>query len=191
MLKKGDLLFTNYEETELGTIISEIGESYGYCVNHNAVYLGNEKVIEAIIPNGVREGSLNDFIKANSNPNQPCKMSVKRLKDQTNIDLFITTLKSFLGKPYNYTFDKGLDSFYCSSLVLESLKISYPKIVWSYFPMTFKNKKGLFYPLFINLYKGAENIPEGALGSHPARLFLMQDFELIHDYQIHDYQKTK
>jgi uncharacterized protein YycO len=87
---------------------------------------------------------------------------VLRYKNQA-IDerVFYNLLAGVIGKPYDYTFNKGIDRFYCSELIdylLNSLNIGYNAIKSKYLyrevvtPQSF-----LLHPQFAIVYKSENN----------------------------------
>lgn len=113
-LKVGDIFFTNIG----GYLINLFNISP---MNHCAVYIGDNKVIEAV-SEGVIETDLMYFLSRKD------EIIVKRVTEQDRMPCFINTLKSYIGTKYDFEFEESDGQFYCFELVAISLKKSIKNI---------------------------------------------------------------
>lgn len=136
-------------------------------INHSALVLKNNKVIEATSENGVVITSIKDFL------NKSKIVIAVNIKDR-NIEKFaVKNALKFLGKKYNYTFEPNEDGLYCSQLITESFLDENGNRYFLLHKMNFLDEKGEIIPYWVEYYKKyGKNIPQGEYGSHPKQLLL-------------------
>ena len=111
MLRKGDILLVGNLETILSSVIREP-------VTHSAIYVGHHRFIHSF-PDGIQYISLYKVYTDYDT------MVLLRLPKKTPdkgkiIDRVMRYVKKQYGKPYDYEFKHGAQSFFCTELVNES-----------------------------------------------------------------------
>jgi uncharacterized protein YycO len=90
------------------------GELNNLCIpgywSHAALYVGNGVVVEAV-GDGVVESDLIDFVLSKDN------VCLLRLKENRGAECACSVAQSMVGRPYDFYFEPGDLSFYCSELV--------------------------------------------------------------------------
>ena len=164
---------SGYQGAQLShcAIITSIGTS-----NHDTI-------LTEAIGETVTQTTLHEFL------NRSNKVFVGRLKDeyQYMIPDAITYIQTDLnGKPYDYIFDITDDTYYCSEIIYEGLKIAdSSQELFSLKPMTF-NEPGTDMPFvhWVEYYEDLEHpIPEGELGLKPGGMSRSDAIEIIHIYE--------
>lgn len=163
-LKQADLLFVKNGHSDLD---EGIAESTGNFV-HVAILADEETVIHATADSGVCLQSLQRFLEKNKSADV-YRTNVKNTKQ------IIINAKKHLGKPYNFSFQPGTDSFYCSQLVV----IAFEDFVkFSEQPMSFGDRRKQISDFWAAYYKKLnEPVPVNVLGTNPN--------DMSHDPQLH------
>lgn len=112
-LRKGDILLVGNSGTVLSSVIHEP-------VTHSAIYVGHHRFIHSF-PDGVQYISLYKVYTDYDT------MVLLRLPKKTRnkgkiIDKVMHYVKKQYGKPYDYEFKQGVQSFFCTELVNESYR---------------------------------------------------------------------
>ncbi|MDD7806074.1 MAG: YiiX/YebB-like N1pC/P60 family cysteine hydrolase [Endozoicomonas sp. (ex Botrylloides leachii)] len=184
IIKPGDLLFQLRTGGEREWIISRLFSGIGQqAINHVALYIGEEYVIEAVSPEIIKT-PIDAFINqsAKDYKEQPC-VTISRLKSfyQSLIPKAIAFLEQHLNQPYDDSYGKK-SGWYCSQLILEAFRYANKgRYLFEKTPMSFKNPAtGNFFPYWVEHYKKFKiPIPEGEKGSHPALMSLSDNLELV------------
>lgn len=185
-LQKGQLLFRYTNSSEISNVsgISQLK------VDHIAMVLNKNFVIEATPTHGVTKTSLDDFLIEGNVLAADVSMIDKSISIKA-VDLAV----KFIGAPYNHTFLNSTNKgFYCSQLITESYKLANNGN--SFFKedtLNFKDSNGMISSFWIK-YFNAHNmkVPQGEVGSHPTRLFfdsrLKNRYNLIKSTEL-EYQR--
>ena len=171
MLKKGDVIFiANTMEVN----ISSLSTGYNnFSFYHCCLYIGNNKIIEAVTNDGVIIDNLDKY-KKNT------KLIARVNENIYFIEKLINKAKQFIGYKYNNLFlPNSKNKLYCSELIHLSFKSAnnnqyyFKEHTLNYIdPLT--NKIPSYW---LNLYKENNiNIPQGEKGSHPNNLSLDNRF---------------
>ena len=160
------------------------GAQLSHCAIITSVGTSNhDTILTEAIGETVTQTTLHDFL------NRSNKVFVGRLKDeyQYMIPDAITYIQTDLnGKPYDYIFDITDDTYYCSEIIYEGLKIAdSSQELFSLKPMTF-NEPGTDMPFvhWVDYYEDLEHpIPEGELGLNPGGMSRSDAIEIIHIYE--------
>ena len=90
------------------------------------------------------------------------------------------------GKPYDYIFDITDDTYYCSEIIYEGLKMAdSSQELFSLKPMTF-NEPGTDIPFvhWVDYYEDLGHpIPEGELGLNPGGMSRSEAIDIIHIFE--------
>ena len=160
------------------------GAQLSHCAIITSVGTSNhDTILTEAIGETVTQTTLHDFL------NRSNKVFVGRLIDeyQYMIPDAITYIQTDLnGKPYDYIFDITDDTYYCSEIIYEGLKIAdSSQELFSLKPMTF-NEPGTDMPFvhWVDYYEDLEHpIPEGELGLNPGGISRSDAIEIIHIYE--------
>ena len=160
------------------------GAQLSHCAIITSVGTSNhDTILTEAIGETVTQTTLHDFL------NRSNKVFVGRLIDeyQYMIPDAITYIQTDLnGKPYDYIFDITDDTYYCSEIIYEGLKIAdSSQELFSLKPMTF-NEPGTDMPFvhWVDYYEDLGHpIPEGALGLNPGGMSRSDAIEIIHVYE--------
>ena len=183
-LQPGDLLFQLCKGGDVEWTISRLFEGiHGQAINHVAIYIGDQQVVEATAPS-VQKVSLDTFLKKSvvGLNALPC-LTIGRLIAQCTllIPSAIEFAENCIAHPYNATYGNN-QGWYCSQLVVEAFKYANgDQVVFEETPMSFRDPEtGELFPYWINYYKQlGMSIPEGKPGSHPALLSRSDKLEII------------
>ncbi|QEA58665.1 hydrolase [Leuconostoc koreense] len=163
-LKQADLLFVKNRNSEMD---KGIVESTGNFV-HVAILVNEENIIHATADGGVCLQSLQYFLEKN-------KSADVYRTNVINTKQIIINAKKHLGKPYNFSFRPGMDSFYCSQLVVTAFE---GFVKFSEQPMFFGNKRQQISDFWAAYYKKLnESVPVNVPGTNPN--------DMSHDPQLH------
>lgn len=190
-LKDGDLLFS--VGTEGSDFIYAIQNSTSASLEVPYSHVGivsieddQIMVIEAIPDGGVVLNTLDEFFLNAASENSKTYITVGRLTSdlQYTIPNAIKLAKQNLGKEYDFLYDEGNDSFYCSELVRFSFVDSTGNYIFQPLSMSFKNKDtGETEPLWIKHFENYSlPVPEGELGTNPADMAKSSQLEIVHTY---------
>ncbi|QLE79811.1 hypothetical protein FLM55_08740 [Francisella sp. Scap27] len=169
-LIKGDVIFIANESEEN---ISSLSSGFsGVSFYHCGIYIGDNKIIEAVTYQGVIEANLDKY-KSNK------KLVARTDLDSYTLERIISKAKSFIGFKYNDFFLPNQDkALYCSELIHEAFARTLGK---PYFQEQTLNYYCLethkISDYWQNLYaeQGLE-VPQGEKGSHPNNLSLDEKF---------------
>lgn len=172
-IKSGTILFSiENDNSAFGQAVSNsaINNIDNLAINHTALALKKNKVMEATPENGVTIVKLKDFLKKSK------IVFAVSIKDKAVEKNAIENSKKFIGKRYNYTFEPDNDGIYCSQLITESFLYSNGNRYFSLHPMNFLNENGVFIPFWVEYYKKYNSeIPQSVPGSHPKQLFMQKN----------------
>ena len=110
-LRKGDILLVGNSGTVLSSVIHEP-------VTHSAIYVGHHRFIHSF-PDGVQYISLYK-VYTDYDTMVLLRLSKKTRNKGKIIDKVMHYVKKQYGKPYDYEFKHGAQSFFCTELVNES-----------------------------------------------------------------------
>ncbi len=184
VLKPGDLLFQLSIGGEREWLISRLFEGVnGQALNHVAIYIGSNRVIEAVSPE-VKKTPLNSFIKKSvvDLKGKPC-VTISRLLPAYGhlIPAAIAFAEGCVSHPYDHSYGSQ-SGWFCSQLVLEAFRYANKgKPVFQQTPMSFRDPEtGELFSYWIELYKRLGlSVPEGQAGSHPALVSLSNTLKVI------------
>ena len=191
-LQKGDLLFQLCTGGEVEWIISRLFAGYnGMALNHVGMYLGDNQLIESIMPR-VWQNSLDNFLRRSvlDGNRRPCVMVARVAPEyQHLIDAAVDFAQQQLQQPYNPEYLPARTnlskqrSWYCSALILEAFRAANNDTpIFPETPMGFRDlETGELFPYWIELYQRiGQPVPEGEPGSHPALLSCSDKLQTIH-----------
>ncbi|MCW7555345.1 YiiX/YebB-like N1pC/P60 family cysteine hydrolase [Endozoicomonas gorgoniicola] len=189
-LQKGDLLFQLRSGGELEYAISRVFAGYnGMLLNHVAVYCGEEKVVEATMPQ-VRCISPEQFLQHSvlDTSGRHCVVHARLLPEYQHLnEKAVEFILEQLDKPYDCHYmskEKASreKSWYCSELILEAWRFAnHGRFVFPQIPMGFRDMEtNELLPYWVQHYnKARKPIPEGESGSHPALLSCSEKIDII------------
>ena len=187
--QEGDIFFQDLDCGPPCDAIEAVTQGYmGSNLSHCAIItevgpnLKTTKLAEAI-GETVTETTLEEFL------NRSNKVLVGRLKKE-HAELIPIALKhiedNLLGKPYDYIFDITDDTYYCSEIIYEGLKVADDtKDLFALNPMTF-NEPGTNTPFihWVDYYEKLEQpIPEGKLGLNPGGMSQSKAIDIVYVYE--------
>jgi len=187
--QEGDIFFQDLDCGPPCDAIEAVTQGYmGSNLSHCAIItevganLKTTKLAEAI-GETVTETTLEEFL------NRSNKVLVGRLK-KDHAELIPIALKhiedNLLGKPYDYIFDITDDTYYCSEIIYEGLKVADDtKDLFALNPMTF-NEPGTNTPFihWVDYYEKLEQpIPEGKLGLNPGGMSQSKAIDIVYIYK--------
>ena len=187
--QEGDIFFQDLDCGPPCDAIEAVTQGYmGSNLSHCAIItevgpnLKTTKLAEAI-GETVTETTLEEFL------NRSNKVLVGRLKKE-HAELIPIALKhikdNLLGKPYDYIFDITDDTYYCSEIIYEGLKVADDtKNLFALNPMTF-NEPGTNTPFihWVDYYEKLEQpIPEGKLGLNPGGMSQSKAIDIVYIYE--------
>ena len=172
-LRTGDLLFQVGRESAMsGAIAAATGENAPLPFTHVGIAVccaGGDSVLEATSPGGVRMTALHEFLDKSARHEGRAVVVAMRLKDTTGLAASVARARSFMGRPYDYSFRPDNDRMYCSELVWESYRRPDGDPIFPTRPMNFRAADGSMPQFWIELFeKLGEEIPEGMPGTNPA-----------------------
>ena len=170
----GDLLFQHtQDEPNLSAISRLFAGIHDFIINHVAVFVGDNEVIEASPPS-VRRVGLHQFL-ANSHSDSfgDPRVMVCRVAGAGReiIDRVLERVYGQIGLPYNETYMPDTRSWYCSSLVQDAWRYACDgEDVFPETPLEFRDPQtGRIMPFWEAYYQERGlDIPQGQPGSHPA-----------------------
>lgn len=126
-------------------------------------------VVDATIRRGVDRYPLDTFlVNFTLNDGTLPRLEVMRLKDNTDVDQYVTNARQFCGRPYDVYFGTSSDSLYCSELVRDSYITAKGDYIFSEAPMNFKRADGTFPAYWEQLFALIKQpIPQGKNGTNP------------------------
>ncbi|MFA5575126.1 MAG: YiiX/YebB-like N1pC/P60 family cysteine hydrolase [Brumimicrobium sp.] len=180
-LQSGDFLFVSAKQENLSGAIDKVTQTDK---NHHYSHIAMVEVetdstiwvIHAGTKNGSERVSLQTFLSYYEDNT----IDIFRLKDvyHHTIPSAIESAKTFLGKPYNYSYILSDTALYCSDLIQRSFA---KDSIFGLYPMTFKDSEtGSFNEYWVEFYKdlGIE-IPEGKPGCNPNQMAVNEKLEFI------------
>jgi hypothetical protein len=145
---------------ESGNAITDVTSGM---IDHVAVYLGNDSVVEAV-GRGVVITPLDSLRK------QKGHYVIGRVSN-LNAKASTEQALSFVGRSYDWLYLPDNDDIYCSELVQLSMVDRRGRLVFATIPMSFHDATGQITPYWRQFYaeRGME-VPEGWPGSNPGEL---------------------
>ena len=185
----GDIFFQDLDCGPPCEAIEAVTSGYqGAQLSHCAIitHIGSSEydtILTEAIGATVTDITLHDFL------NRSNKVLVGRLKEeyQYMIPDAITHIQTNLnGKPYDYIFDSTDDTYYCSEIIYEGLKIADDtQELFALNPMTF-NEPGTESPFihWVDYYQELGHpIPEGELGLNPGGMSQSPAIAIVYVYE--------
>lgn len=169
-LKNGDFLFISANTEELSTAIDAVTQTDKSTHYSHVAFVEKENnnywVLHAGTKNGSERISLASFIEEEQEKGN--FIDVYRLKKvyKESIPAAISTAKTWLGKPYNYSYIRSDEKLYCSDYIQRSFE---KDTIFDLNPMTFINPTtGEVDSTWVAFYKKQNiEVPEGQLGCNP------------------------
>lgn len=187
--QQGDIFFQDLDCGPPCEAIEAVTQGYkGSQLSHCAIVTAvgpsyEEIILTEAIGDSVVETSLEQFL------NRSDKVIVGRLKNeyQYMINDAINHISSnLLGKKYDYIFDITDDTYYCSEIIYEGLKIADDsQKILALNPMTF-NEPGTNEPFrhWVDYYNKLNHpIPEGELGLNPGGMSLSEGIDIVYVFE--------
>ena len=158
-LRKGDLLF------HVASKSNHITEVTPGMIDHVAICLGHDSVIEALPKQGVVTTPLHTVL--NREEGYYVKGRVRRADGSRSAEQALR----YLGLPYDSLYLEDNEAVYCSELVVMSLVDKQGRRLLQQVPMSFRDSTGQISRYWQQFYsqRGME-VPEGAPGSNPSEL---------------------
>ena len=156
-LKTGDLLFHVSDD------VNAITEVTSGMIDHVAIYLGSQNVVEAV-GRGVVTTPLDSLRK------QKGHYVIGRVSE---LDVRTSTQNAlrYLGRSYDWLYLPDNDAIYCSELVLLSFVDKQGHHLFAPIPMSFHDSTGQITDYWIKFYARHQmKVPEGLPGSNPSEL---------------------
>jgi hypothetical protein len=181
----GDLLFQERCDGPLEMAIGDVAKGVNGCrLNHVALFMGDNVVLEAAPPD-VHKISLAAFLQLSKKDEGGfhCVM-IGRLKAAYRglIAIALEKAQALVGSQYDPTFGLNQAGYYCSQLIVKVFQQANGGVaLFEQSPMSFKNPTtGQVDTYWLEHYRklGLE-VPEGVLGSHPAKLSRSEKIEII------------
>ena len=185
----GDIFFQDLDCGPPCEAIEAVTSGYqGAQLSHCAIitYVGssaNDTILTEAIGERVSEITLSDFL------NRSNKVLVGRLKKEYQYmipDAIAHIKNNLIGKPYDYIFDITDDTYYCSEIIYEGLKVADDtQELFALNPMTF-NEPGTNTPFihWIDYYEDlGHSIPEGELGLNPGGMSRSDAINIVYFYE--------
>lgn len=169
-LKNGDLLFVSANNEGLSKAIDAVTQTKQSTHYSHIALLEKENnqlfVMHAATKNGSERISLQDFVLDEKNDKNTITIYRLKRKYQHTIKNAIEVGKTWLGKPYNYSYVLSDEKLYCSDFVQRSFA---KDTVFKLNPMTFINPQtGKTDEMWIEFYKKQNlEVPEGKPGCNP------------------------
>lgn len=169
-LENGDLLFVSANGSQLSGAIDRVTQTEKSTHYSHIGLLEKEKKNFYVLHAGTRNGServpLDQFLRDEQQENN--HVDLYRLKGdfQKSIPNAIGVAKTWLGKPYNYSYILSDQQLYCSDFVQRSFA---KDSIFELNPMTFINPQtGKTDPTWEVFYKKQNlDVPEGKPGCNP------------------------
>lgn len=169
-LKNGDLLFVSANNEGLSKAIDAVTQTKQSNHFSHIALLEKENnqlfVMHAGTKNGSERISLQDFVLDEKNDKNTITVYRLKRKYQHTIKNAIEVAKTWLGKPYNYSYVLSDEKLYCSDFVQRSFA---KDTVFKLNPMTFINPQtGKTDVMWVEFYKKQNiEVPEGKPGCNP------------------------
>ena len=157
-LRQGDLLFHVASD---GNAITDVTPGM---IDHVAIYLGGDTVVEAI-GRGVVITHLDTLLRR-----EPGYYQAGRVKGIDRRRSVVNALL-YLGRPYDHLYLPNDEAIYCSELVQLAFVDRQSKPVFQPVPMSFHDSTGIVTPYWQQFYAShGLSVPEGEPGTNPAEL---------------------
>lgn len=156
-LRPGDLLF---HITNQNNAITEVTPGM---VDHVAIYLGGDSILEAIGCGVV----ITPFDSLSKRSGYQLIGRVKRVDAKRSI----TNALNYVGRPYDWLYLPDNEAIYCSELVQLSYVDHQGKQLFSTIPMSFHDNSGQITDYWTAFYaKHQMDVPEGKPGTNPGEM---------------------
>jgi len=185
----GDIFFQDLDCGPPCEAIEAVTSGYqGAQLSHCAIitYVGSSEydtILTEAIGEEVTETTLSDFLNRNN------KVFVGRLREEYQYmipDAIAHIQNNLTGKPYDYIFDITDDTYYCSEIIYEGLKVADDtQDLFALNPMTF-NEPGTNTPFihWVDYYEDLGHaIPEGELGLNPGGMSQSDAIDIVYVYE--------
>lgn len=169
-LKNGDFLFISANNEGLSAAIDAVTQTDKSTHYSHIALLEKENktywVLHAATKNGSERISLTSFIQEEQNEGNIIEVYRLKKQYQKSIPTAIASAKTWLGKPYNYSYIRSDEKLYCSDFVQRSFE---KDTIFDLNPMTFINPAtGKTDSTWVAFYKNQQvEVPEGQLGCNP------------------------
>ena len=158
-LRKGDLLF---HVASKGNHITEVTPGM---IDHVAICLGHDSVIEALPRQGVTTTPLHMVLSREEG--YYIRGRVRGADGRRSTEQALR----YLGLPYDSLYLEDNEAVYCSELVVMSLVDRRGRRLLQQVPMTFRDSTGQIGSYWQQFYsRQGMDVPEGAPGSNPSEL---------------------
>lgn len=187
--QQGDIFFQDLDCGPPCEAIEAVTQGYnGSQLSHCAIVTkvgqsNQEIILTEAIGDYVIETTLEEFL------NRSDKVIVGRLKNEYQYmikDAINHISNNLLGKKYDYIFDITDDTYYCSEIIYEGLKIADDsQKILALNPMTF-NEPGTNEPFrhWVDYYNKLNHpIPEGELGLNPGGMSLSKGIDIVYVFE--------
>lgn len=186
-LHTGDLLFQAGKNTEMtGAITAATGKEGLLNFSHVGIAVvggGADSVLEATTDGGVRLTTLAEFLDRSAKIGGRPAVVAMRLKDTAGVVAAVRRARSFLGVPYDYSYQPGASKLYCSELVWESYRAEDGSPLFTAQPMNFRAADGTLPQFWADLFaRLGEPVPEGLPGTNPNDMAREEILEEVHRY---------
>ena len=187
--QKGDIFFQDLDCGPPCEAIEAVTQGYnGSQLSHCAIITAvgpsyQETILTEAIGDYVIETTLEEFL------NRSDKVIVGRLKNDYRYMINDTVehiSTNLLGKKYDYIFDITDDTYYCSEIIYEGLKVAdSSQEILALNPMTF-NEPGTNEPFrhWVDYYNELNHpIPEGELGLNPGGMSRSDAIDIVYIFE--------
>ncbi len=158
-LRRGDLLFHVVAE---GNAITDVTPGM---IDHVAICLGGDSVVEALPRKGVTTTPLHEVLSREGG--EYVRGRVRGADSRRSLQRAM----GYLQRPYDSLYLEGNEAVYCSELVVLSYVDRRGRQLLRQVPMTFRDSMGQIGAYWQQLYgRHQMQVPEGAPGSNPSEL---------------------
>lgn len=165
-LRQGDLLFHVVTQSNAITDVTP------GMIDHVAIYLGTDSVIEAV-GKGVVITPLDSLLAQDGHY---LVGHVRHLDRRQSI----SNARQYIGRPYDWLFLPDNDDIYCSELVEQSYVDRHGRKLFHTIPMSFHDDTGRITDYWKRFYaKHQMEVPEGQPGTNPGELSRRSNVQLF------------